>query len=266
MINSRKYLDKNNLVWWKPDKDIKSMYKQKYNVGDLLSVLLVERVVNYYGYTYEKASKPLLAIGSILHFAKTLDTVWGTGINGKIPYSQLNFSELDVRAVRGPKTREVLMDVGIKCPEVYGDPGILTSVFFPVKSEVNKKYKVGYIPHMEEITSEVPAGVRHISPLLGLSEFIFEITSCSKIISSSLHGIIVAESYGIPAILLKNTSGETDFKYDDYYLGTSRGSYDCFETLNEAIEETESEGGVIDLDVQKADLLKSFPIDLWVKG
>jgi pyruvyltransferase len=262
-MNGRKYLDDKNLVWWKPDRSFKNLYKQNYNVGDLLSTLLVERIVNYYGIAYEKANNPFLAIGSILHFAKSLDVVWGTGINGKIPVTQLEFSNLDVRAVRGPRTREVLDGLGIKCPEVYGDPGILTSMFFPVVNDINKRQsKIGYIPHMEEIITEIPAGVTLISPMLNLSEFIFEITSCSKIISSSLHGVIVAESYGIPAILLKNTSSETDFKYQDYYLGTGREDYSCINDINEAVEVTAE---VYDLEDQKVKLLNAFPVDLWVK-
>ena len=47
---------------------------------------------------------------------------------------------------------------------------------------------------------------------------------CKKIISSSLHGIIVAESYGIPATWLE-ISGMVEgygFKFYDYYLGSGR--------------------------------------------
>lgn len=258
-MNNRRYLDKNNLLWWKPDKTIKNLYKQEFNVGDRLSELLVQRVVPYFGHEYKKASNPILAVGSILHFAKPMDTIWGTGINGKIPLSQLDFSDLDVRAVRGPKTRQILLDKGIACPEVYGDPGILTSTFFPI---LNKKVKcgVGYIPHMEEKINDIPGSVNLISPLLSLPEFIKEITSCEKVISSSLHGLIIAESYGIPAIHIRNSSGEADFKYQDYYQGTGRSEFYTCQSINEGLSANYE---VYNLETCKKRLLKSFPIDLW---
>ena len=258
MLHGRKYQDEKNLVWWKPDKNIRNLYKQEYNVGDLLSSLLVERIVNYYGSVYEKATRPLLAIGSIMHFARTSDVVWGTGVNGKIPLSQLSFDNLDVRAVRGPMTREILIGMGIECPKVYGDPGILTADFFPVR--VCKQVDIGYIPHMEEVIIDVPNGVKLISPLLSLPEFINEILSCTKVISSSLHGVIIAESYGVSAVLLGNTSGETDFKYQDYYLGTGRSEYSCIASLADALDYTSE---AYDLNEYKKLLLNSFPIDLW---
>ena len=35
-------------------------------------------------------------------------------------------TSLNIKGVRGPKTREVLMNkYNIKCPAVYGDPGLL---------------------------------------------------------------------------------------------------------------------------------------------
>ena len=37
------------------------------------------------------------------------------------------------------------------------------------------------------------------------------------VISSSLHGIILAETYGIPAILLMDKVTNNMFKYNDYY-------------------------------------------------
>lgn len=72
----------------------------------------------------------LLSIGSVMHFAKDNDSIWGTGINGKINESHLKFKNLDVRAVRGPRTREFLMGRGIMVPEIYGDPGLLLPMFF----------------------------------------------------------------------------------------------------------------------------------------
>ncbi len=47
---------------------------------------------------------------------------------------------------------------------------------------------------------------------------------CDEIISSSLHGIVIAEAYGIPCkwILYGNEIEGGEFKYQDYFLGTNR--------------------------------------------
>ncbi|WP_346793949.1 polysaccharide pyruvyl transferase family protein, partial [Klebsiella pneumoniae] len=58
----------------------------------------------------------------------------------------------------------------------------------------------------------------------GALSFTKEIVNSKFVISGSLHGIIIAEAYGIPAIFLDNNSGESRFKYDDYYFGSGRDS------------------------------------------
>ena len=56
-----------------------------------------------------------------------------------------------------------------------------------------------------------------------LENFIDEVCSCQKIFSSSLHGIILAQAYGIPAqwIQITNTPIHRDanHKFADYFLG-----------------------------------------------
>ena len=54
-----------------------------------------------------------------------------------------------------------------------------------------------------------------------------EILKCRKIVSSSLHGIIVAHAYGIPAVWQKfsgNIFGD-DIKYQDYFESVKISSY-----------------------------------------
>lgn len=49
-----------------------------------------------------------------------------------------------------------------------------------------------------------------------------ELSKCEKIVSSSLHGLIVSEAMGIPTCYLGTYVRENDFKVHDYYLGTNR--------------------------------------------
>ena len=52
----------------------------------------------------------LFAIGSVLHNARDGETVWGSGINAKIPEAQHRFRRLDVRGIRDPARVERALD------------------------------------------------------------------------------------------------------------------------------------------------------------
>lgn len=45
---------------------------------------------------------------------------------------------------------------------------------------------------------------------------------CPEVYSSSLHGIILAEAYGVPAVMFRSYDKSVDFKYLDYYASTGR--------------------------------------------
>ncbi len=194
------------------------------NLGDALNLFIIKalsgrRVVNCY--KNKNINRRLFAIGTILNHAKDDDIVWGSGIED---IYKLNFKNLKINAVRGPLTRKYLVSNNINCPETYGDPAILLPFLFKLK--VKKKYKIGYVPHIND-NSRIKGRVISVkqNPLNAIKE----INECEIIISSSLHGIIIAESYGIPACwalpesnLWKNNKTNHSFKYNDYYLSTLR--------------------------------------------
>ncbi len=104
-------------------------------MGDVLSPILVASILREQGRSISEMQgdgSRLLAIGSILHFARTGDTLWGCGAAlGKVADEQHVFDSLDVRATRGPLTRDYLLSRGIDAPEVYGDPALLLPRFLP---------------------------------------------------------------------------------------------------------------------------------------
>ncbi|MGY0627456.1 MAG: polysaccharide pyruvyl transferase family protein, partial [Paraglaciecola chathamensis] len=103
------------------------------NIGDYLALDTVQQMLHLKNKSVLdklNSSNKLLSIGSVLHFAENNDVLWGTGRNGKVREDIHRFEKLDVRAVRGPLTREYLISKGIECPEVYGDPAILTPHFY----------------------------------------------------------------------------------------------------------------------------------------
>ncbi|BEN00752.1 polysaccharide pyruvyl transferase family protein [Serratia sp. CY54039] len=248
------------VFWWEPKDGIP-------NAGDHLAKVIVEQMLILQDKEImdkKSSSNKLLSIGSVMHFANQGDCVWGTGVNGKIPLDKLNFSRLDVRAVRGPKTRKVLQDKGIDVPEVYGDPALLLPSIFSKKilEDARLQREVLVIPHMNEDMGKYEK-YRHMlcSPRQGALNFTRRIVNSSFVISSSLHGVIIAEAYGIPAIFLDGESGESMFKYDDYYQGTGRDYYPVAKSVDEAFKLKHAEP--IDMNSLVPKLFQAFPYDLW---
>lgn len=253
---------KRSLYWWDPiDGSI--------NTGDFLSKVLVEKILETRNKKISgKKSKKnrLFAIGSILHYAKTGDCVWGTGLNGNVSRSHHTFGMLDVRAVRGPLTREFLVSRGIACPERFGDPGILTPWVYPkqlfIGASPHKEYLV--VPHFLSDPESFKTHEKNVCmPSLLPVDFISQIVNSSLVISSSLHGIILAEAYGVPAIFLHAGHKEKAFKYDDYYQGTGRTEYMAVSSVDEALGiPAPPPPGFAD---QQRALFDAFPFDLWLK-
>jgi pyruvyltransferase len=88
-----------------------------------------------------------------------------------------------------------------------------------------------------------------------------EICASEKIISSSLHGIIIAESYGVPAVFLQDREDALNFKYEDWYESTCRDVYPIAHNFDEACR-IKSEVPSNIKDLQKT-LIDTFPIDLY---
>ena len=203
----------------------------------------------------QKYKQQLLALGSILHFARDGDIVWGSGLNGKIERAKHTFSHLDVRAVRGPLTRNFLRSKGIYCPTVYGDPALLMPLFFP-ELKVLPMLEYIVIPNKNEI-DEFKKYPNVVLPTQDCMTVVDKILKAKFVISGSLHGIVVAEAFGIPARLLKITSKEPIFKYQDYYWGTGRKKFKIAYSLEEALKLGGEAKPIIDLKK----LLESFPYD-----
>lgn len=209
--SGRKTID---LFWWKKLK----------NIGDAISPHLFEGILdcNVRAVGPDKSNK-LLGCGSILHYAKNGDAVFGSGAM----HQNINIvnKNINVFSVRGPLTRSLLVSQGVECPEVYGDPGILLPLIRPRNSH-GKKWKIGVIPHyMEKRFVKVgDPSIKVICVKSNIDKFLADMWGCERVVSSSLHGIILAESYGIPADWFSMTDEVVGggFKFRDYYLSTDR--------------------------------------------
>jgi pyruvyltransferase len=202
----------------------------------------------------------LFSVGSVLHFARDGDTVWGAGVNGKVAAEEHAFRRLDVRAVRGPLTREFLLNRGVDVPEVYGDPALLLPLLMPELAQAahTKRHKVTVVPNFND--RWVIRGRDVVDPCGPLGEVLTRIVQSELVVGSSLHALIVAEAFGIPARALVSRT-ETDFKYADHYAGTGRGSFHRAADVREAI----GLGGEPPLVWRPDALLAAFPRDLWMR-
>jgi pyruvyltransferase len=247
------------LYYWSP-----SDHRGEENFGDYLSRVIVERVVQehyekYIGaikYGVEGVENRLLAIGSILHHARDHETIWGSGVNGKSLGQRLEASDLDVRRVRGPLTRRFLLRHNISCPPTYGEPGLLISEFFGKTRSEETKFPFSLVLNLNDmLLYEEEEYI--IYPNWSLDRVIERIQASELVISTSLHGLVIAEAFGIPARHLLSFA-EPTFKYIDYYEGTGRADVRFAHTLDEALDL----GGVAPPRYDAQKMINCFPIEI----
>jgi len=201
------------------------------NVGDRLNFTVVERISGRKIYRVKTRKFPhLVAIGSMLSGCCKTSYIWGCGsIDGKALGSKL--VKKNVFALRGRRSLQLVrMSCGDSSFTVpLGDPAILLPFIIDV-SNVRVSAKVGVICHYADVTafnelisgSGLRSSIKLISVELTVDEFVRAVVSCQFILSSSLHGLIIADSYKIPNrwIRLTDNIKGGDFKYLDYYSTT----------------------------------------------
>lgn len=195
------------------------------NAGDAASQFIVGSLLGELVKTssfFPSRHANLIAIGSILEWSDSNSVVWGSGFMYETSRLRDWQRPRAVLAVRGPLTARKLREQGIPAPSVLGDPGILISDLIPSSSA--SRDQVGVVPHYTDmqhpfIEESRRRGARIIDPGSPLEIYLEELSGSSLIISSSLHGVIFAHSYGIPAvwIRLSDRVGGDGFKFRDYY-------------------------------------------------
>lgn len=209
------------------------------NWGDDASIVIAQLInpkakILHYQYTFNLLGrKNYLCVGSIITWLTRPDSIiWGSGV--QFPEDEILFEGSIIQpkkilAVRGPLTRKYFLDRNIDCPEIYGDPALLFSKYYT--PNVVKKYKIGIIAHFKDKKSRILDRFRtdpdcliiDIQDFSHWTNFIDKINSCEFILSSSLHGIIISDTYNIP-----NTWVEFDrknlkrFTFYDYFLSVGK--------------------------------------------
>lgn len=218
-------------------------FQAEPNFGDLLNVSLFKKFgLNIHAGKIKNSQ--IVAIGSLLQTffqEKSLSCikkyrlkyqkaiiVYGSGFIEDIPASLHLFRKLEVKAVRGYFSLEKLKkfksrDIKISQNAAIGDPGLLAKYLIDV-SNIEKKFDLGIIPHYVDKNNLMLNNIKvQNSIIIDIQQkpevVLRQIAECKNIISSSLHGLIVSDSLGIPNIRMiisdKITGG--DYKFNDYY-------------------------------------------------
>ena len=148
--------------------------------------------------------------------------IWGSGLIRDHAHPLPHAHPL---AVRGPLTREL---IGAPGGVALGDPGILASRHLRRPA---LQWDVGLVPHGHHRAHE---GFLRLAQASGLrvrvidvhqeaAAAVREIAACGTIVTTSLHGLVTADSYGIPAVwtTLDPPLEGGDFKFRDYEAALS---------------------------------------------
>ncbi|WP_289281968.1 MULTISPECIES: polysaccharide pyruvyl transferase family protein [unclassified Methylophaga] len=161
----------------------------------------------------------------------------GTLINDKLPLSNYNSINImgsgagygesipqptkswTIHCVRGPLTAKAL---GVEQKLAIADPAILISDILGLDNIGDKRtMRVGFMPHHSidspRLKKVVEAtGVSYISPLGQAMSVISQVNSCERLITSAMHGAILADSLRVPWFPVKNSALILDFKWEDW--------------------------------------------------
>lgn len=194
------------------------------NFGDQVTPFIIKShfgvaAVNVRGVKFD-IGPALVGAGSILNGLRYPNTViWGSGF---IEDGLLDIPKpRKVLAYRGHISEQIAQKNGWPSAGVYGDPGLLISRYIAPKK---KRFKVGVVPHYVHKDwfqdTNIPDGCLLIDAQAPLTEVAHQISSCERVISSSLHGIIFAHSYLIPWRWMKLSQPlrkkDEDLKFKDF--------------------------------------------------
>lgn len=244
------------------------------NLGDTLSAMVVAGMAGVPARRagFDQPIERMVAVGTIGHNQRNgILHFWGTGVDAERNpvdpsvrgYIRPADTEFRVHAMRGPNSARTFRAAGIDVPEIYGDPVWMLPRFWPMK-QVEKTHDLGVILHITEMDGRTPESrvkeslrryaipeafrdrIRlintHCPPTVeGMRRKVAEIISCRAIVSTSLHGLVISETYGIPCswfatygsgevrmLDLTDPQQQIDHRMRDFYLGAGRSTLSSY--------------------------------------
>lgn len=192
------------------------------NFGDLITPLLLRDL----GYTPIHA--PRVSYAQFAFVGSILDTI-GPAFKGVILGSGFlndrrpkRLPKAKILGVRGVLSQQLL---GIKDKVQLGDGGLILAKY--IIKRPNKQFSLGIVPHYSDAADirilawkeNFGNEVRFINVMQSPEKVFQEIAMCECVASSSLHGLVLADSLSIPSLWLglSDLQGNGTFKFEDYY-------------------------------------------------
>jgi len=195
------------------------------NFGDDLTPWLLPKygIVPLYR---EPRDASLIGVGSLLEFAASDydGAIWGAGLMADARHPLPRATAL---AVRGPLTAE---RIGLRDEPAYGDPGLLAARHLQRPATDGRIVVVPHGHHrsherLADMVADAGEAARVVDVHQRAAPAVREIASGHAVVTTSLHGLITADAYGIPAVWTTLTPplGGGDFKFRDYEAAVTPG-------------------------------------------
>ncbi len=236
------------LFWWTPTRPLRALaaeclhnssaWARLYvrrngrslsNFGDAVSPLIMRELT---GHTYRWAplrSAELVSVGSVLNaYAKVGSEayIFGSGVRVEHEFKSRTRSIPSDRigGVRGHHSAKTL---GLSADRVIGDPALVVSELLPTRVHRRTGTRVLVLPHfatfghrraIQSLNALKNLGYEVILPNQDPVNIAGKIRGADLLITSSLHGIIFADSVNTPVtrVSFPDVEHENDFKYHDY--------------------------------------------------
>ncbi|MEM8787950.1 MAG: polysaccharide pyruvyl transferase family protein [Pseudomonadota bacterium] len=206
------------LFWW----------RQKPNFGDGINPRLVSHFFEREVVWSHRQTAELIAVGSLIPMLKDrlLDEnppiVWGSGSLHHPEFLRQIDRVDNFLAIRGYLSASELSD--FRGP--YGDPALLCP---RVEPKAEKTQQVGVVPHHMQWADQafIDAVSANGAMLIDVRlkdpwEVVRQISSCARVFSNSLHGLIVADAYRVPNYWLDGPRFGSHYKFFDYFHTVGR--------------------------------------------
>jgi len=200
--------------WWKGLNGVS-------NFGDALAPLLLSHFAEIKCEWDTISHSSIASIGSILEHIPPLWDGYILGSGRLLENSRIHLhnSPAKILAVRGPLSAR-----GLRGNFALGDPGLIANELVGYQE---KKWDLGIMPHWQD--KELAARFQKLIPLEH-SRIVIDsaddpvtvlkqIASCKRMVTSSLHGMILSDAFSIPRRVEVCPAMERDggiFKFKDY--------------------------------------------------
>lgn len=208
------------VFWTQPARS----YKE--NFGDVITPLIIKRLFGLQCIWSHPRECAVAGAGSIMENVyaakgRNRPIIWGSGFIAEGD-NNVDGDELDIRALRGTESWK-RVEGGPDRTIAFGDPGLLADCLLTTTPK--KTHTLGVVPHIFDKDSAAVARLRDLRDVRIIDVYdhprtvMEHIASSQFVLSSSLHGLIAADSVGVPNAHLKisNKLLGGSYKFRDYY-------------------------------------------------